>query len=36
MAENNNSNFFKKLQKLFSNQAIVRLDKDGKRKIYLC
>ena len=33
MAENNNSNFFKKLQKLFSNQAIVRLDKDGKRKI---
>ena len=32
MAENN-SNFFKKLQKLFSTQAIVRIDKDGRRKI---
>jgi hypothetical protein len=33
MAENNQSNFFGRLKKLFSNQAIVRIDDDGKRKV---
>ena len=32
MAENQ-SNFFDKLKKLFSNQAIVRIDDEGKRKV---
>jgi hypothetical protein len=32
MAENQ-SNFFGKIKKLFSNQAIVRIDKDGKRSV---
>jgi hypothetical protein len=31
--ENKNQSFFTKLTKLFSAQAIVRIDKDGKRKV---
>ena len=33
MAEQNNSSFFNRLTKLFSTQAIVKVDKDGKRKV---
>ena len=33
MAEQNNSSFFERLTKLFSTQAIVKVDKDGKRKV---
>ena len=33
MAEQNNSSFFQRLTKLFSTQAIVKVDKDGKRKV---
>jgi intein/homing endonuclease len=33
MAENTNDNFFKQLGKLFSTQAIVRVDKEGKRSV---
>ena len=33
MAEQNNSSFFDRLTKLFSTQAIVTVDKDGKRKV---
>jgi hypothetical protein len=33
MAEAQNSSFFDKLTKLFSTQAIVKVDKDGKRKV---
>jgi len=33
MAEENNSSFFNRLTKLFSTQAIVKVDKDGKRKV---
>jgi hypothetical protein len=33
MAEQNNSTFFGRLTKLFSAQAIVRVDKDGNRKV---
>ena len=33
MAEQQNSSFFDRLTKLFSTQAIVKIDKDGKRKI---
>ena len=33
MAEQENRNFFGRLQKLFSTTAIVRVDKDGKRKV---
>jgi hypothetical protein len=33
MAEAQDSSFFQKLTKLFSSQAIVRVDKDGKRKV---
>jgi hypothetical protein len=33
MAEQNNSTFFGRLTKLFSAQAIVRIDKDGNRKV---
>jgi hypothetical protein len=33
MAEVQNSSFFDKLTKLFSTQAIVKVDKDGKRKV---
>jgi hypothetical protein len=33
MAEQNNSSFFDRLTKLFSTQAIVTVDKEGKRKI---
>jgi hypothetical protein len=33
MAEQDNRNFFGRLQKLFSTTAIVRVDKDGKRKV---
>jgi len=31
--EQNNSSFFNRLTKLFSTQAIVKVDKDGKRKV---
>jgi hypothetical protein len=33
MAEQQNNNFFNNLRKLFSTQAIVTIDKDGKRKV---
>jgi hypothetical protein len=33
MAEQNNSTFFGRLTKLFSAQAIVKIDKDGKRRV---
>jgi hypothetical protein len=33
MAEEQNSSFFNRLTKLFSTQAIVKVDKDGKRKV---
>ena len=33
MAEQQNSSFFERLTKLFSTQAIVKIDKDGKRKV---
>jgi hypothetical protein len=33
MAEAQNSSFFDRLTKLFSTQAIVKIDKDGKRKV---
>ena len=33
MAEQNNSSFFDRLTKLFSTQAIVTVDKEGKRKV---
>jgi hypothetical protein len=33
MAEQQNSTFFDRLTKLFSTQAIVKVDKDGKRKV---
>ena len=33
MAEQNNSSFFDRLTKLFSTQAIVTVDKDGKRNV---
>jgi hypothetical protein len=33
MAEKDDNTFFKKLTKLFSNQAIVRIDAKGKRKV---
>jgi len=33
MAEAQNSSFFQRLTKLFSTQAIVKVDKDGKRKV---
>ena len=33
MAEQDDNTFFKKLTKLFSNQAIVRIDAKGKRKV---
>ena len=33
MAEQQNSSFFDRLTKLFSTQAIVKIDKDGKRKV---
>jgi len=33
MAEQNNSSFFDRLTKLFSTQAIVKVDKDGKRTV---
>ena len=33
MAEQQNSSFFQKLTKLFSTQAIVVIDKDGKRTV---
>jgi hypothetical protein len=33
MAEAQNSSFFERLTKLFSTQAIVKIDKDGKRKV---
>ena len=33
MAEQNNSSFFDRLTKLFSTQAIVTVDKDGKRTV---
>ena len=33
MAEQQNSSFFQRLTKLFSTQAIVTIDADGKRKI---
>jgi hypothetical protein len=33
MAEQNNSSFFERLTKLFSTQAIVKVDKDGNRKV---
>lgn len=33
MAEQQNSSFFNRLTKLFSTQAIVKVDKDGKRKV---
>lgn len=33
MAEDNQDNFFKRLGKLFSTQAIVRVDKEGKRSV---
>ena len=33
MAEQQNSSFFERLTKLFSTQAIVKVDKDGKRKV---
>ena len=33
MAEQQNSSFFQRLTKLFSTQAIVKVDKDGKRKV---
>ena len=33
MAEVQNSSFFQRLTKLFSTQAIVKVDKDGKRKV---
>ena len=33
MAEQNNSSFFGRLTKLFSTQAVVKVDKDGKRRV---
>ena len=33
MAEQNNSSFFARLTKLFSTQAVVKVDKDGKRRV---
>jgi hypothetical protein len=33
MAEEQNSSFFNRLTKLFSTQAIVKIDKDGKRRV---
>jgi len=33
MAEEQNSSFFNRLTKLFSTQAIVKVDKDGKRRV---
>jgi hypothetical protein len=33
MAEEQNSSFFNRLTKLFSTQAIVKVDKDGKKKV---
>ena len=33
MAEQQNSSFFDRLTKLFSTQAIIKVDKDGKRKV---
>ena len=33
MAEVQNSSFFQRLTKLFSTQAIIKVDKDGKRKV---
>ena len=33
MAEQNNSSFFERLTKLFSTQAIVKVDKEGNRKV---
>ena len=33
MAEQQNSSFFGRLTKLFSTQAIVTVDKEGKRKV---
>ena len=33
MTDEQNSNFFKKLGKIFSTQAIVKVDKDGKRNV---
>jgi hypothetical protein len=33
MAEQNDNNFFGRLKKLFSTTAVVRIDKDGKRRV---